>query len=502
MSETSSLPFVLNEEAVTQWLESISDLAPVNTGSQLNQAFKELKKSDLADDEKLSILLKLTPATLHLSNTLTMPLKPGAQLGKQAKIAKLSLQMLRNPALVLHDLIDGDTLSLEQKLRASYFALQLIGHYLRISSLMHELPSLTLWHKSGDLFAFAYQNDLLQHNVICKISEFRQHPSIEQVLKRNILFTLVGFHRQSIADNQALFTFANQFAHLLMLDYENAHSSDFIWHYTGNAPSRAPKTEVSKQAATISVITTGLLPYLQAKSFQPPLSTLELERLTHHLTAYDKLSGDSLPSAPILLRLISGFKNVYDFLYRVEKLNRIYKLSAQIQDHSLNTDLSLEPMEHEKSLLNAFPNAKQGAKDSDIQEIGHSVKILQNKDKNFIHAETKSADFNAGDLAILVNNQNATIAGVIRHIKHLSNTQSTTLLIERIHGQLSTQSIQSGPYKDAEALLIDEQGERPEILLGFRRYHNGTEIALKGKQIRLDGVTDYSPYFVRFRVAS
>lgn len=498
MSDTSSLPFALTEEDVGKWLDSISGLPPVNAGSQLNQAFKVLKKEDAAGPELLAVLIKLTPPTLHVANTLAVSMKPGAQQGKHAKIAKLNLQLYRHLALLFHSLVEVEVVSVEQKLQASYYALQLIGHYLRISSLLHELPSSTLWQKSGQLFSFAFENELLQHNIFSKIAEFRNQPSVENVLKRNILFSLAAFHKLSVADNQAIFGFANQYAHLIQINYEQTRNCHFVWHYKDGFPNQVSKSDQPLPPKAVAINTTALLPHLQISSFQPVISKPELERLTHHLSGYDKLLNDSIPSAPVLFKMLHGFQEVYGSLHHAEKLSRIYKLSAQAKTETQNSDLSLEPLEYEKSLQNAF-SKPEPALDKDGKEISNTVKILQNKSKDFFNVETRNANVQIGDLVILVNNNNATLTGVVRNSKAIVNTQSTMLLIERIYGMLSTRVVQSGPYQDAEAIMINADSDHPRIILGVRRYHNGTELPLKDITVRLDGLIDYSPYFVCFQ---
>ncbi|WP_031433283.1 hypothetical protein [Methylomarinum vadi] len=501
MSADRSLPFYLNIESLSAWLESISALPPVNAGSQLNQAINQLRKAGCEHTLVFPLLMKLMPTTLHLANALAALLKPGPQKNKTAKIAKLSLQLLRNLALAFHSLLESEHLSIPQKLQAVYFALQLTGQYLRLSNLFHELPSETLWNKSGELFTFAQNNTGLQEDIANKISEFRHQSSIEQVIKRNLLFTLTAFHQQVPTDHQALFAFANEYSDLLKFAQEKSGTCRYIWNYRKGVPYQITQTNRPLYRTEIALDVSALLPPLQSSAIAVKISKQERERLYQLLTGYEKLINETLPSAPIVLTLFSGFKPVYDFLNKLEKLKRIQELSAKIPEQKKQSSFSLEPLEHEKSLMSSFGQVQKQAALQGTPVDGQNVKLLQSKNKNYLHIESKNPTWQIGDLVLLVNKKNAYMAGKILQTQALSNTQSTMVLIEKFTGNLSTQAMQSDQYSHSTAILINQESETPEILLPYDKYRNGAEVQLGSKKARLDSLLDYSPFFAHYRMS-
>lgn len=503
MSENHSLPFDLNDESLAEWLESISKRPPVNAGSQLNQAINQLRKTDRENNLIFPLLMKLTPVTLHSANALATLLRPGAQKNKTAKIARLCLQLPRNLALAFHGLLETDHLSIPQKLQACYFSLQLIGQYLRLSSLFHELPSETLWKKSGEIYTFAHKHHGLEENVTSKIPEFRYQSSLEQAIKRNLLFTITAFRQQSSADNQALFTFANQHSAKLEFIHAQSNSCFFIWNVRQGIPYPIPPFNRPLQKTEIALNTTKLLSDLQSDCFIGPISEQERERVQHCLAGYEQLVDDTVPSAPIALTMISGFRQIHDFLVFQEKLERIQKLSAQIPERKQQADFALEPLEHEKSFLSGGYSQppQENLMRPGITEAGNSVKLLQGKSKNYLHIESKRSDWQIGELVLLVNKKNAFMIGKILQSNRIDNIQSTMLLIERIFGSFSAQTMQSDHYKNTMAIVINPQSEHPEALLKYEKYRNGIKINLGRKSARLDSLLDYTPFFTRYRIS-
>ncbi len=501
MSETPLLPFELNDESLAEWLESIRNDPPVNSGSQLNQAINLLRKADQENHLIFPLLMKLTPSILHLANVLANLLKPGAQKKKTAKIAKLCLQLPRNLALAFHSLLDTDQLTSPQKMLASYFALQLTGHYLRLSSLFHELPSRTLWDKSGELFFFAHNNNGLKESIATTIPEFKAQSTLEQVIKRNLLFTLIAFHRQTASDNQALFEFATRYSSLLEFDQVKTGGCEFIWNTKKGAPYPIQAINRPVQSYEIALITSKVLRQIETSAIDDGISPPETERIKLYLSVYESMIHETLPSAPIVLKMLVGIKPIQDFLVSQEKLDRINKISGQSLEKASTIDFTLEPLEFEKNTLSVYAQSNEKAAYKGLSNLVERVKLLQSKNNKYLHLECKDTDCNIGDLILLINNKNATMCGKILRIETVTNTQSVILLLEKVSGILSPQTVHCEHHKNTIAILVNAQSDHPEILLDNDNYRNGTELQTSTRTIRLNALTDYGPSFARYSVS-
>ncbi len=505
MSNTSPLPFELTGDSVATWLESISLLSTVNAASKLNKVINQLRKIECDQQLIFPILLKLTPTTLHLSNTLSStvshtPNKKNKDIA--IKIAKLSMQLFRNLSLAFHSLIDAETLAMEQKQQAVYYALQIIGQYLRISSVFNEMPSETLWSKSGELYSFTTANNCLRQNITVKIPEFKSQSSIEAVLKRNLLFTISASHKLSNADSQAIYSFANQYFHLLELKTDQKKTSLFYWSFKSGIPCQTTQPSQPFNDNDIAIDTTALEELIQSSSFTSNISDSELRRLFRQLSGYKKLIIDSIPSAPVIFNMLSGYPAICDFLNEREKLIRIHKLSAEIaEDRKAEYDMSLEPLVYEKNFFSDSASALNKKTSFATIKMGQPVKCLKTSKENFLIAECKNSDHLNGEPVILINNNNVVIPGIIRQQKSVESLNTTQFLIEKFQGRLAVYNINSDKENSKTVIVINEATDRPEILLATERYHNGSAIAFNNKTARLDSLVEYSPFFVRYQVS-
>lgn len=500
MSDSSTLPFELSADSLAGWLESIRLLQPVNAGTQLNQALIQIRKTPCDSSLLLSLLVSLTPATLAQANALIASIQSGPQNAKTIKVIRLILQLFRHLSLAFYALLKSSPLSMPQKLQACYLSLQLIGQHIRVSGLFYELPSVSLWNKSSELYLFAQANQGLDTEIDCKLADFRLQSTIAAVLKRNLLFTFLTCHQPGVKGNQALFTFANQYAHLLEFSAGTGNSCRFVWHLHHGLPFTAIQNQQYRKPTEISLYTGHLLDHLNDELLRNALTAAELERLEEHLSVYQELSNGSLPSSPIRYTLITGFKAVCDTLSIQEKIHRLHVISAQLKDNQRISPLTLEPSEFEKSLLNNVSLPSDNASQSGLDRNNMTVQVLQSKNQRFVHAECKRPGFSAGEIAVLINHRNEAMVGIIRQLNKKTGQDAALLLIERITGTITTHTIRDGQYQDIQAMVVNETTDHAEILLRFDKFRNGTEFSLNNKTVRLVSLVEYSSSLVRYNV--
>ncbi len=504
MSNSTPLPFELSDDSAATWLESISSLSTVNAGSQLNKAINQLRKIEYDHQLVFPVLIKLTPTTLHLSNTLSSTLNNTPNKKNKhisIKIAKLSMQLCRNLSLAFHSLIHAKTLEIERKQQAVYYALQLIGQYLRISSVFNEMPSETLWNISGELFSFAVANKCLQQNISVKIADFKPLSSINAVLKRNLLFTISSPHKLSADDSLAIYSFANQYFHLLKLKTGQQKTALFCWNFKGGIPYQTTQINQFFDETDMTMDTSALESLIQSSSFSSNISDSELSRLFRLLSGYKKQIIDSIPSAPVIFNMLSGFQAICEFLHEREKIIKIHKLSAEIADNKHGYAMSLEPLDYEKNFFNDSANALKKKTSPAMIKMGEPVKCLKTSNDNFLIVECKTSHHFNGEPIILINKSNAVISGIIRQQKVVVSLNTVQFLIEKFHGQLAVYNIDTDKKNSKTVIVINETTEHPEVLLATARYHNGSEIAFNNKTAKLDSLEEYSPFFVRYQIS-
>jgi hypothetical protein len=506
MPDPKTLPFDLNEPAVAEWLNEISDESPVNAASQLNQVLTAFRKTKVPDNVILPLLLKLAPVSLHSSHTLSKLLKSGVPDHKTLKIAKLSLLLLRNQSLALLQIANATATEKSDKLYAVFYAIQFIGQYLRLSSQYQELPSETLWQVSGELYITAKQHELLHLPVSSKISEFRQQHCIIDAIKRNILFTLIGFHRLSASDNQTIYGFSNDYGNLIALKHVTDSHDLFSWSIGQNIPYFSQENQhKTGPSQKLSIDTTRLQSILRPASFKAPISNDLIDYLLKVCTGYNKQMNDGVPSPPVIFGLCIGIKACHTYLSQQQRLNRIQHLSAQVKEQAKEEEdfinMSLMPLDHEKKLQdNALTQPSSPIPSPSLQSL-INAKITQTNQSDYILAQTQQQGCNSGELILLINNKNAITPGIVRQVKTNADNSSAKLLIEKFKAELTPHNFYSEQNDMSGQLIsVNENSDKPELFLPYAKYRNGSRIQFNNRTARLVSLVDYSLSFTRYRI--
>lgn len=503
MPDHKTLPFELNEPEVAQWLNKISKESPINSGSQLNHVLTALRKEKYPADIVLPVLLKLAPVSLHSSNTLSALIKSDVPDSKTLKIAKLSLLLLRNQSLALQQVADAATTENADRLHAVFYALQFIGQYLRLSSQFQELPSETLWQVSGELYITAQQHEQLHQAVSSKITEFRQQHSIFEVLKRNILFTLLGFHQFTASDNQAIYSFCNDNSNLLALKTADDKNNFFSWKISESIPYFSQENQkTTGNLRELSIDTKPLIPTLRPASFNTPINQNDLDFLLTICNGYSKQLNDSVPSPPVIFGICIGISASHNFLNQQKRLNRIQQLSSQVvQEEESIINMSLMPLDFEKKLQDkVLTQPVSPLRTPSLQSL-INAKITQTTQNDFILAQIQQQQCKIGELTLLINNKNVIFPGIVRQVKSGSDSSSTKLLIEKFKGELAAHNFHSEQNDISGQLIsVNEDGAQPEIILPYAKYRNGSKLLFNNRSARLVSLIDYSLSFARYRI--
>ena len=503
MLSTENLPFKLDQASQTEWLISLGSLNNVIAGDKLNKVIIQLRKHD---DAKIMfpLLCNLVKITLHLSHSLAH-IALQNESGKTEKIAKLSMQLSSHLALAFYEQIKSEKLDQHEKIKAAILALGFVGENLNLRHQFRLIPSTKLWLLSADIFNFAKKNALLNDEIEAIQDNFPGLNTIDAVLKRNILFSLMSTKSHSIEDSKELYAFASQYFDYLNLSAHYLNGCYFVWNLKTGLPEIIQSTAHIPSSDIIYIDISAFKDPVASQTLTSRLSKHTEEDLFHLLSGYNKLITDAIPSAPIIFHMFRGYTDISEFLLEREKILRIQSLSSRFDEQEKarkkavsEQDLYLEPLAENNGFFSPLAINITDISEHNLFSQAESVKFIRTRNDNFVIAECKRNPFLIGHLVLLVNNKNALLLGVVRQIKKNKATEMSQLLIEKFSGEISVRLIHEGGDKKA-VIIINELGQSPEIILsGEDTLPNS--ISLPDKNIRIHSLLEYTPAFKRYEI--
>ncbi len=498
-----SLQFELSTHAATEWLQSLSHSNSVNAANQLNKVIKELRAINSESDEVFKILTRLTPTVLFITANIESSLlkeKTKTRVNPQ-KIEKLCIQLLRNLSLAFYSFTDNEALTVDNQNQALYTALQLLGYTQRTAAIFHQFSSNSIWQVISELYQLADQRHILHQQIDIKIKEFKLLPTIETVIKRNLLFSMLSPYQHSSDQTKELFTLSEQHAPLLNLNRDNSSNNIFDWEPENQTPPVVINSIQAYNNTSIKIDPSSLLALIQSTSFK---SALEQETLK---TIIEKLSGFSVikkPQASALLinRMVVGFHTITEYLEKVEKLNKIEQLSSQMEHSSFHKTGKEEPMDFTKNIIDSPPIPAQSSSSLDkLLAETKSVKIIKTKQPQFIIAETHSINCHIGDITLLCTSNTHHELGIIRQTRITNQSGTIHILIEKMSGHPFLLLVKSPETTDNKMICIQKIGTLPEVYLPGSTFSNGAQIkSAILETFTLDRLVDHSPYYNHYRI--
>lgn len=501
MVNTNELPFKLSRESLAGWLTVLERLPPARAATQLSQVLKQLKLQGLDPGLMLDLLNDMIPSTLQLAKALYTSLSSeGKEQEKLNKVGKLSMQLPRQLGLLFCQLAESDKLGSNDLQTAVYHALQLIGHCMFFYARQYESPSATLWKKSALLFKQALYGDFHKSTQASKSALFSPQASIENVIQRNILFSLMNpttFERDEI---EGIFELAAQLApRLELFSPREFNQNGFCWDLTSDQPPAAlkhVKNQLTSDQLAISCRNIGNA--LQLGEINVELSRMTQAKLALFLTGYDQIFSSIIPGLPSRSELVAGLKDITHYLMEQSKLARIQNLSAQLAGpHVLKRDMSLVPLEHQR---NVFESANHPFMQKP-HGLGKPVFVLRTPNQNYLVIDGMAFDCITGDLVILYKEQHPNVLLIVRQQRQHDISGSTHILLEKISAQFEQYGYNSETGV-RYLLLSGEAGKSPEIFLGSEKLSIGKSIELlDGRKLLLTACLESNDLFSRFRIS-
>jgi len=502
---TNNLPFELSPDAISLWLQSLSEKNSANSAVELNNVTKILRSNKSDTDEVLSTLIQLTPTILHVSNTIESSLIAEPMTKRSTfKVIKLCIQLLRNTSLAFCNICYKENLSPDEQNLAIYSALQLIGYSQRISTLFHESPSLALWGEVGKTFLLASSTNSTQQQISHKIKNFKDQPTIESVLKRNILFDILNPYQYSASQIKELFFISDQLASKLVLNPKNPSTYNcFHWNPNSKKPPCVINSTAENEEYHTTINTRELIIFMQSKDFSCNLDNDVLANLFDQLSGYQSIINTPIPSAPTISRLIIGFNNITEHLIKANKLKKIQQLSAPSTTEQFTKNMGIEPIPFEKNYQNSNLVTTPSSSNFNLLSGIKTVKTLQVKNDNFIIAEASNLKCSIADVVLFCASDLSHKLGVIRQAKITNDTGTIHILIEEIPGVPSTHLITSPQSAINQIISTQKSDTQTDLFFPPCKISNGTVLnCASGESFTLDRLIDYSSFFTRYQTSA
>ncbi|MGR8930507.1 MAG: hypothetical protein ACU836_07690 [Gammaproteobacteria bacterium] len=496
MTTDNTLPFELNRDGMTSWVDSLSGMPQVQAAHELAVALKQLKDIDSSHEELLPILIGLTPLTVRFSNNIGAIAYELKNFEKSRKPAKFSMQLLRQLSMLFCQIAEDSQLSVENRHAAIYYALQSIGHCIRCYAQFYETPSSTLWKKSALLYSLATELNCLTAEHRITFPDFKHLPTIESVIKRNILFNILNVTLHSVNEINQLFVLANQLADQLAISSAPDNLEfGFYWDLSDElppCPTRKSRRPLPKGFLAIDSQAIGSI--LQADENIANLTRNLQTKLGLQLLNYEPIFDSIIPGQILRAEFLFGFDDVAAFLSGLNRIQKIKQLSGHKNSNQIKRNLALVPMEQQKD---AFETMSQMlAKSNTVSKTGNVLKI---SNPEYLVAEGSTFDCSTGDIAMFYRELEPATLSVIRQQSAISISNVNHILMEKVTGFYSIYSFKSGNTIH-HAIVIDEDSDNRQVFLPPGKYNVDTVIELTiDETLHLTACMESNGYFARFR---
>jgi hypothetical protein len=501
MSE-NTLPFELNESAVYRWLSQLPN-NPATAAHALNQVVKSLRPLR-KEVETRQVLLALGPSIQNHYQTLEkfiLSIGPMDDLKKRMKLEKLCIQLLRNFSLAIcyyNDKLDEDNM---QKCMNLYLSLKFIGLTQKASCIFHQYPSETLYQKVCDIYQEAKDDNLIDQLTPGLKHELTAPPTLKFILKHNLLFQLFQPYRFTSVDIDRLFKLAYTLTE--STDLKNTPQDTtyaFVWSLE-KPTIPYPQTHINdKTKNQLTLHNPDILKNIHSSPEFSSLSPTGQKQLTELFTGYQNIIHDFSTTDPDIKHIIIGFKPIIEFMTKLDKLQKILNLSQVNAPASALSQLSIEPLDYQKSHLSPDKRLSGNNSIHNLLKELLTVKLLATKDKCFLLAESNRLEAEIGELCLLCDEKLQPFVALIRQKRTTNVSGSRHYLLERIPGKLSLEHLDSPPPAASLSVLVSTDLQQTTLITDSGKFSNQTRLMFRSEyQIRINQCSDITPWSLHYQ---
>ncbi len=499
-----NLPFELTTDAVSSWLHSFDEKNTTHTALELNNICKLLRQYKNEYSAVLNTLNQLTPTILHICQSIESSFIEMPEHNRSStKIIRLSIQLLRNTAFAFSSLCHQDSLNEDERKLSVFMALQFIGQTQEISAVFHESPSTSLWTESGNLYNIALRKGFLTQQINHKIKQYKALPSIESVIKRNILFNISNPYQYTPREIKQLFEIANQCADKLAFNPHYSEAVDtFQWDPGSDHAPASINYSKQNRRFNLTINSRDLIEFMQSKAFQSGLTSEAFSALLDQLSGYQNLINNPIPSPPTISRLVIGFSEIITHLTKINKLKKIQLLSSEPLINQPLDSIALEPIAFEKRDRHNQTPVNTSKNNANLLVHTTPVKTIKVSNERYIIAESNDINCNIGDLilfcSVTLNHQ----LGIIRQARIINSTGTVHILIEEISGIPDYLVIKSPELVENQVISIQHNLKPSELFIQPNKLTNYTVLTnTLDQNYVLEKIVDHSPYFIRYAIS-
>ncbi len=491
MQTSSALPFSLEAEAISKWVDTLALNNPVQASNDIYLVIRTLSKHQEKFQAHIELILnELTPIAIQLNIDLE-PLftsEIGVLDGKKRKIARLSINLLRHHALLYFHL--SKVLTKEPANLAINRCIQIVGLCLKQSALIYDVPSRELWEIIGKLYHLAGSKGLFDTSIDDRFSFFKKQVYIINNIKAVLLFSLCQANYLKQKEIEDLYLLVQQHSqHLVLTNLYSAHCL-YFWSYDQpiTIQSITPHSQFPSNAVFID--TSLITPILQTNNF-----SFLVDKLTKHQAFIPSL----LKAPPKKSKIAYGFTDVVCFIEKHTQKENSHK--ASIRSYVDAKNLELQPFEYETKSLKKV-SASDIWQEKKKPELEMTTVIMKESHKlGFALIELHDFTGRTEELIISSDNRNRPLLSIIRNVAtDTINHNNYQLLIENFSSNAKVTSV-SNQHFTGTAILCKVNTDLNFLLTSPKyKFLTGSVIEVGKKTALLSKLLENAPGFIMYQL--
>ncbi len=489
MENTSILPFSIDTNAISQWLDSLNLKQPVQTANDLYTVLKTLNKSPAQYQKQLPILLDtLTPITFQLCTDLQPLFCTTDDIldTKKRKIARLSINSLRYLAFLHYQLI----LETDNGLLPLYInrCIKICDLCLTQSALIYERPSQEIWKIIGQMYQLASDKALLDLLNNDATSFFNTPNTISKSTKAILLFSLCKPYYLNQHEIIRLHTLLDQYSDLLIVNHQYTETCTHNWNYSRTAPAQIISPSLDTEFSTLYLDNRLLRPILQAENFSA-IAT----KLSTHQARIPSLNKERA----IRKQIAYGIQAVSELIEQHARTTKINRTSRQLL--SIADKLELQPFDHEKTPEKVF--SEDIWKNNKISTNTTQIALIkEDLDSDFLLVELNDFLGTAEEIILVFDVEKKPRLGIIRHISQLKNEQKTyQLLVEKISSELKATTMVN-QHQAHKAITCSMPNKTSFLLVAPNKYSTASTVEINQQTFTLTRLFESTENFMMYQI--
>ncbi len=490
MQNQSALPFVIESDAISKWLDTLNPTHPVQSSRQIYAVLKELVKSPNKSINALEIILTaITPITIQLSLDLEALFCTSNQSidAKKRKIARLSINSLRYLALLYGQLSTHNDKSKNISININY-CLQICDLYFIQSTLIYERQSTELWKLIGHLYQLALNKNLVNTLINHPLSCLKTKSTINSSIKKILAFNLCHPYQLEQNKIKQLSNFLEQHLKKINVSTTQTENCLHIWDYNTSYGAQACHHQHN------NLHLNGL--FLDCHQIVPLLLANDFANIAAKITIPQSSILALKQSRPIKKNMAFSFSMVVEIIEQYQQATQT--TTPSIHKLSISDKLELQPIEGNQKKIQTITSEDiwQSKKEVSFIETGM---IKSSTHLDLILIELQSFSGKANELTVIFEEQRLPQLGIIREIRFINNNKYRyQLIVEKI--STTAQAVLIETKKKKKKALICPVKSGTLLIVSPEKFVLEESIQIINKTYQLSRLIENTPSFMMYRI--